>query len=206
MFNLLEKVNENCIKHEILNILFDITSFKNADLQPFYVNERTIEIYQDLLKSDENELIYFVLLILGNIIYDSIMARNIIINSEIFQIIFMKIKEKDLSYEVINNITWLLSNCINKKPEPPLEFVENCFMVFERYVFLNHEEILKNCYWGLCRITDTCYDSMNRMFLISNILPNIIETNIFTIKILKLPIIRIIGNIFASENLDEIIV
>ena len=177
-----------------------MSTFKNSDLQVLFVNENNLKIYEEILDLGNTEINFTLLLVIGNLIADSVFARNIIINSNLLEKI-LKLTDQHIPNEIINNITWLLANCLSEKPEPSLKFVEKCFNIFEKYIFFNHDDILKNCYWGVSRITDTSYQIMNRKILGSDILPKIFESKMFDIKILKIPIIRIIGNIYASDNL-----
>ena len=203
-FDSLEKFTEISIRYELINLIFKITTFKNTELHHFFVNENILKIYVEILLGNNYEMNYGLILILGNLIPYSVLTRNIIINHEIMDIIFKLNEDGIQSYEIINNVTWLLSNCFIDKPEPSLNFVEKCFMVFVKYAFVNHEEILKNCYWGISRITDTSYQIMNRKILENDFLINLFQTKMFDLKLLKLPIIRIIGNIYVSEDLNEI--
>jgi len=160
-----------------------------------------LENFTKLIYSPKVELAELGLWAIGNIAGDSAPLRDLLLQNNCFEILIQLIENTQLP-EIIDLGVWALANLCKSHLNAPLELIFRAINIFCKIVLTSTEpEVITDAIWGLNLLSH----GENNVLQVQKIL----ESGILAALVLLLdnqrlatlvPVIRIIGNIAASDE------
>eukprot|EP01118_Nematostelium_gracile_P016694 TRINITY_DN6975_c0_g1_i1.p1 TRINITY_DN6975_c0_g1~~TRINITY_DN6975_c0_g1_i1.p1 ORF type:complete len:512 (+),score=108.38 TRINITY_DN6975_c0_g1_i1:139-1536(+) len=156
----------------------------------------TIEIFVQLLRSQNGELKDQAMWALGNLSGDSILLRDQILNTDIIDII-CQIMDSRPKITIQKNIVWTISNLTRGKPTPDFQKLKRLIPYLARSIHAQDREIIMDALWCFSYLTDADEDQI-QIVLEAGITQRLLE--LLSDQYFQAPCIRIIGNILTGND------
>lgn len=187
----------------IFHILWILTNYVSGSSQEVdhFIKSNGINYLLSFIPNDNKELVHQALWGLSNIVGESAIYRDLIVNLNLLNTIFEYFQE-ETQLEILKTVIWFMDNVSRGKPHVKPEFIK-C-----QYKLLNH--IMKFCYdeqictdflWNLAHITEINPDLIKDI-MASNLLQSLKEAHFQSIlsnNKMLVPFLRVLGN-FSSDD------
>lgn len=178
-----------------------------SDVINSFLTPKAFRIFERIMKSNKLELIYHMIWLITHIGTDNENSRNIILNSNIFNMILEMLEKETINVFIVKHGMWLISSMSKNWTD-----IDN-FQLFERilkiictFIRYNDPDIIGDAIWALCNYSNTQYSHALRIILDMGVLPIIFrfKDTSANLSLLEAPL-RIVGNLMTGDDqmLDE---
>lgn len=144
--------------------------------------------------------------LLSNLSGESINVRDTLCKNEaIIKKLYNLAKAEFTGVELIRNLSFFFSSIIKGKPEVETEVLKKSLEILVLFFKHNDFETIRDALWGISHISDSDNPYVQRYLIDENIIKTIIMTSPSDLKELKIPVIRILGNLISkNDDLAEV--
>lgn len=145
---------------------------------------------------------------MSNVAGDGLNCRDEILKSPILtNKIYDIAKQENNPTSLIRTIAFFFSSIVKGKPEPNIEITKKSLEILTKYFSVEDYEILRDVCWGFSNISDSEDYYVQRYLIDEGIINTLISCDPQDIKDLKIPAIRILGNLLSkNDTLVDVII
>ncbi|KAJ6246120.1 importin alpha [Anaeramoeba flamelloides] len=196
----LEK-NDQFLQFESAWILSNICSGEHEECE-YVVDLGIIPIFNELLKSEDPDIIEQSCWALSNISGDCIEYRDLILKQKgVIDNLINIIKSPSSNLDIIQNANWCLSNLCRGKPRPKFTKVCKAIPIFAHLINQNHQQLVIDACWGLSYLSDGNDLNINSV-IDSGVVPKMVEFLGSTNPKIQIPALRVIGNLVTGDSIQ----
>jgi hypothetical protein len=147
-----------------------------------------------------------IIWLLSNIVGEGVKYRDEVIKRQnIINKIYELAKQENNPINLNRIIVFFFSSIVKGKPEVNHDSTNKSLEVLTIFFKDDDFEILRDICWGFSCLSDSDYPEVQRFLIDKGIIKILIECNPNDVKELKIPLIRILGNLLTkNDNLAEV--
>jgi hypothetical protein len=167
-----------------------------------FCEDHLIDLYRTHLGSQYSDIVENTIWFLCNLVQKSVICRDKIINTSIYDETIKILKKDRNSADQIENCIWFLGCLIkSKEATPPKEKLLEILQISANYLYTHDMQIITQCLWCIFYVSQFEDDELD---IYSNILQSGAVVKLLKINYRKLqncisPCIRILGNLCAGN-------
>ncbi|KAJ6229539.1 importin alpha [Anaeramoeba flamelloides] len=195
----LKKGDDPFLQFESAWIISNVCSGDHDECE-YVVDLGIVPIFNQLLHSEDPDLLEQSCWALGNVSGDCVEYRDLILEQNgIIDNLINVIQNSSSNLDIIQNANWCLSNLCRGKPRPPFSKVKKAIPVFAELIHKNNKQLITDSCWGLSYLSngnDINIDSVIK----AGVIPKMVQFLKLNSPKIQTPALRVIGNIVTGNS------
>ncbi|KAJ6233048.1 importin alpha [Anaeramoeba flamelloides] len=195
----LKKGDDPFLQFESAWIISNVCSGDHDECE-YVVDLGIVPIFNQLLHSEDPDLLEQSCWALGNVSGDCVEYRDLILEQNgIIDNLINVIQNSSSNLDIIQNANWCLSNLCRGKPRPPFNKVKKAIPVFAELINKNNKQLIIDSCWGLSYLSNGTDININSV-IEAGVIPKMVEFLKVNSPKIQTPALRVIGNIVTGNS------
>jgi len=171
-----------------------------------FIQDKILSLYENFLHKSHVKIQENIIWLLSNVVGEGIKYRDEVIKREVvINKIYDLAKQQNNPVNLNRIIAFFFSSIVKGKPEVNLNLTKKSLEILTIFFKDDDFEIIRDTCWGFSCLSDSDYPEIQRYLIDNGIVKVLIECNPNDVKDLKIPLIRVLGNLLTkNDSLAEV--